>query len=57
MKNKYKVTYRSATGNMSYCDSYDMFELALKRYNEVIANFDTWADVKLTVETILMQRA
>ena len=59
MKNKYRVTYISATegSSLSYCDSYDSFELALEQYNHVTSLFDVFADVKLTVETLVMQRA
>lgn len=57
MKNTYKVTYRSATSSNTYVDSYEIFELALKQYNNVIGQFDTFADVKLIVETVLMYSA
>lgn len=57
--NKYKVTYRSATGKTSveYVDSYENFENALDRFNKVKEQFDTFADVKLIVETVVMWSA
>ncbi|MBL4951032.1 hypothetical protein JK635_02105 [Neobacillus sp. YIM B02564] len=58
MKSKYKVTYSSATNpSQTYVDSYEMFELALERYDKVIEQFDTFADVKLIVETVIMYKA
>ena len=59
MRISYKVTYMSATegSNKKYCEQFELFELALERYNEVLSRFKTYAAVKLIVETVLMDRA
>lgn len=50
---KYKVTYRSATSNMTYEDTYENFDVALDKFNEIKKQFNTFADVKLIVEVVL----
>lgn len=55
--NEYKVTYRDSKGDMTFCDTYYTLESALMRYNKVAEKFDTWADVKLTAEIVMMGRA